>query len=100
MNCISFIIDFVQEWVTPKPSKRPDIFPDLEKLETPLPNKLPGDPEMPEDEEWDEKQKTLPEPDKAPPEPGEEPEEDEEEQEGEEGEDEAEEGIEKPQPEE
>jgi hypothetical protein len=70
----------------------------LEKLETPLPNKLPGDPEMPEDEEWEEKKKKLPEPDKRPPEPGEEPEKDDEEKESDD--EEEGEGIEKPQPEE
>ena len=35
----------VQEWITPQPSRRPDIFPEFEKLETPLPKPLPGDPE-------------------------------------------------------
>ena len=65
-----------QEWSRPKPSERPDVFPDLERLETPLPQKLPGDPELPEDEEWDEQQrkKSDLDPDKKPPEvpPGEE----------------------------
>lgn len=90
----------VQEWVTPKPSKRPDIFPDLEKQETPLPNALPGDPELPEDEEWEEQQKKLPEPDKAPPEPGEEPEKEEEEKDDEDDEEGDGEGVEKPKPDE
>lgn len=60
----------LQEWISPPPSKRPDIFPDKEDLETPLPNKLPGDPEMPEDEEWAEEQKKKGDndPDKEPPE--------------------------------
>jgi hypothetical protein len=73
----------VQEWITPKPSKRPDIFPDLEEFETPLPNRLPGDPEQPEDEEWAEEQKKKPDndPDKKPPEWGEEPEEEKEKEE-------------------
>jgi hypothetical protein len=54
-----------QEWITPQPSRRPDIFPEFEKLETPLPKPLPGDPEMPEDEEEEEKEKKE-EPDKDP----------------------------------
>jgi hypothetical protein len=36
----------LQEWITPQPSRRPDIFPEFEKLETPLPKPLPGDPEV------------------------------------------------------
>jgi hypothetical protein len=91
----------VQEWVTPKPSKRPDIFPDLEKFETPLPNALPGDPELPEDEEWEEQQKKLPEPDKKPPEPGEEPEKEDEEEQGDEEDEQGEgDGVDKPKPDE
>lgn len=74
-------IHHVQEWTTPQPSKRPDIIPDLDKLETPIPVKLPGDPEQPEDEEWEEDQKKRPDtdPEKEPPEWGEEGEEDDEE---------------------
>lgn len=40
-------IDFPQEWITPQPSRRPDIFPEFEKLQTPLPKPMPGDPEVP-----------------------------------------------------
>ena len=36
----------LQEWMTPQPSRRPDPMPEFEKLETPLPRKLPGDPEV------------------------------------------------------
>lgn len=36
----------LQEWITPAPSRRPDIFPEFEKLETPMPKPLPGDPEV------------------------------------------------------
>lgn len=36
----------LQEWITPQPSRRPDIFPEWEKLETPLPKPMPGDPEV------------------------------------------------------
>lgn len=39
-------IDFPQEWITPQPSRRPDIFPEFEKLQTPLPKPMPGDPEV------------------------------------------------------
>lgn len=31
-----------QEWMTPQPSRRPDVQPEFEKLEVPLPRKLPG----------------------------------------------------------
>lgn len=58
-------LDFPQEWITPQPSRRPDIFPEFEKLETPLPKPLPGDPELPEDEEEEEKEKKE-QPDKDP----------------------------------
>lgn len=50
-------IDFPQEWITPQPSRRPDIFPEFEKLETPLPKPLPGDPELPDEEEQEEEEK-------------------------------------------
>ncbi|KAL6778523.1 CGL20 [Auxenochlorella protothecoides x Auxenochlorella symbiontica] len=50
-------IDFPQEWLTPQPSRRPDIFPEFEKLDTPLPKPLPGDPELPDEEEEEEKKK-------------------------------------------
>ena len=74
---------WLQEWTSPKPSKRPEIAPDLEKLETPEPVKMPGDPEQPEDEEWAEEQKKKGDnnPDKEPPQPGEE-EEDEKDEDG------------------
>ncbi len=39
-------IDFPQEWITPQPSRRPDIFPEFEKLQTPMPKPMPGDPEV------------------------------------------------------
>ncbi|KAK9826472.1 hypothetical protein WJX81_002734 [Elliptochloris bilobata] len=50
-------IDFPQEWITPQPSRRPDTQPEFEKLETPLPRKLPGDPEIPDEEEEEEEEK-------------------------------------------
>ena len=98
----------MQEWTPPKPSQRPDVFPDLEKLETPDPVKLPGDPEQPEDEEWAEEQKKKPDndPDKEPPEPGEEPEEEDEKKKkkkkkgDEEGDSDSDEEVEGPKPEE
>jgi hypothetical protein len=49
-----------QEWDTPMPSKRPDIFPEFEKLETALPKPLPGDPEMPDEEMEEEQIKVRP----------------------------------------
>ena len=36
----------LQEWMTPQPSRRPDVQPEFEKLEVPLPKKLPGDPDV------------------------------------------------------
>mmetsp|Transcript_1302 Transcript_1302/g.3739 ORF Transcript_1302/g.3739 Transcript_1302/m.3739 type:complete len:146 (-) Transcript_1302:311-748(-) len=50
-------LDYPQEWLTPQPSRRPDIFPEFEKLETPMPKPMPGDPEQPEDEEEEDKKK-------------------------------------------
>ncbi|KAI3426343.1 hypothetical protein D9Q98_008716 [Chlorella vulgaris] len=50
-------IDYPQEWITPQPSRRPDIFPEFEKLQTPMPKPMPGDPEMPDEEEEEEKEK-------------------------------------------
>lgn len=38
-----------QEWVTPQPSRRPDIFPEFDKQSTPMPKPMPGDPEMPDE---------------------------------------------------
>ncbi|KFM25251.1 hypothetical protein F751_3931 [Auxenochlorella protothecoides] len=52
----SYVSD-IQEWLTPQPSRRPDIFPEFEKLDTPLPKPLPGDPELPDEEEEEEKKK-------------------------------------------
>ena len=51
----------LQEWTTPQPSRRPDIMPEFEKLETPPPRKMPGDPEQPDEEEEQEKEKEKPE---------------------------------------
>lgn len=56
-------IFFFQEWITPQPSRRPDIFPEFEKLDTPLPKPLPGDPEVPDEEEEEEEQKKKKNPD-------------------------------------
>eukprot|EP00884_Botryococcus_braunii_P006410 jgi/Botrbrau1/15770/Bobra.4_1s0131.1 len=50
-------VDFPQEWITPQPSRRPDVQPEFEKFEVPLPKKMPGDPELPEDEEEEEEKK-------------------------------------------
>ena len=47
----------MQEWTTPQPSKRPDTQPEFEKLETPLPKRMPGDPEQPDEEEEEEREK-------------------------------------------
>uniref|UniRef100_A0A061QW22 Uncharacterized protein n=1 Tax=Tetraselmis sp. GSL018 TaxID=582737 RepID=A0A061QW22_9CHLO len=65
-------LDYPQEWLTPEPSRRPDIFPEFEKLETPLPKPMPGDPEQPEDEEEEDKKKKE-EPEEDPEEKPEEP---------------------------
>ena len=53
--------------MTPQPSRRPDVMPEFEKLETPMPRKLPGDPEVP-DEEEEEEEKKKKDPDKDDPE--------------------------------
>lgn len=66
-------LSLTQEWITPQPSRRPDIFPEFEKLETPLPKKLPGDPELPEDEEEEQKEKEKEDPEKDPEEEPEQP---------------------------
>jgi hypothetical protein len=51
----------LQEWEAPQPSKRPDIFPEFEKMERVfLPKPLPGDPEMPDEEEEESKKRTEP----------------------------------------
>merc|ERR1711959_437092 len=44
-------LDFPHEWISPTPSLRPDIFPEFDQLISPLPRPMPGDPEMPDDEE-------------------------------------------------
>lgn len=41
---------FTQEWITPQPSRRPDIFPEFDKQSTPMPKPMPGDPELPDEE--------------------------------------------------
>ncbi|KAK9901610.1 hypothetical protein WJX75_004637 [Coccomyxa subellipsoidea] len=61
-------VDFPQEWMTPQPSRRPDPMPEFEKLETPLPKKLPGDPEIPDEEEEEEEEKKKKDPEKDDPE--------------------------------
>ena len=54
--------------MTPQPSRRPDVMPEFEKLETPVPRKLPGDPEIPDEEEEEEEEKKKKDPDKDDPE--------------------------------
>ncbi|CAK0770635.1 hypothetical protein CVIRNUC_003787 [Coccomyxa viridis] len=61
-------VDFPQEWMTPQPSRRPDVQPEFEKLEVPLPKKLPGDPDVPDEEEEEEEEKKKKNPDKDDPE--------------------------------
>lgn len=67
--------DAPQEWETPIPSKRPDIFPEFEKMERVfLPKPLPGDPEVPDEEEDEMKKRTFPgdpDPEQKPGEPSE-----------------------------
>lgn len=41
--------------------------PEFEKLETPLPKKLPGDPEIPDEEEEEEEEKKKKDPEKDDP---------------------------------
>lgn len=57
------LVNNIQEWITPQPSRRPDIFPEFERLDTPLPKPLPGDPEMPDEEEEEEEEKKKKNPD-------------------------------------
>ena len=57
----------MQEWITPQPSRRPDIFPEFDKLETPMPKPMPGDPEIPDEEEEEEEEKKKKDPDKEDP---------------------------------
>ena len=47
----------LQEWVTPQPTRRPDTQPEFEKLDTPMPKPLPGDPEAPDDEAAEEEER-------------------------------------------
>ncbi|QDZ23559.1 hypothetical protein HOP50_10g60980 [Chloropicon primus] len=73
-------LDYPAEWSVPPPSKRPDIWPEFEPMETPLPNPMPGDPEQPNEAEEEE---TKPDPEVDPDDPmNPEPEEEEEEEEG------------------
>lgn len=51
----------VQEWEAPMPSRRPDIFPEFEKIDrVVLPKPLPGDPEMPDEELEEAAKRTTP----------------------------------------
>ena len=65
------VLDLPEEYVRAVPSRRPDIFPDLKEIKQPMPNPLPGDPEMPDEEEEEQERK------ENPGEPGEDEEEDE-----------------------
>ena len=50
-----------QEWEAPAPSKRPDIFPEFDKMDKVfLPKPLPGDPEMPDEELEETSKRTVP----------------------------------------
>jgi len=60
-------LDFPQEWMTPVPSRRPDIFPEFERLKHPDPKPMPGDPELPDEEELEEEERKR----REEPEPGE-----------------------------
>ena len=64
----------LQEWITPQPSRRPEPIPDFEKLETPRIRPLPGDPELPDEEEEEENEKKKKEPEKDPDDPEQDPE--------------------------
>ncbi len=49
-----------QEWEAPQPSKRPDIFPEFDKMDRVfLPKPLPGDPEMPDEELEEARKRTV-----------------------------------------
>jgi hypothetical protein len=63
-----------EEWASPKPGRRPDIFPEFEKLKTPPPRPMPGDPPLIEPEEDDEFSEE-PVPEEDPPEEPDNPEE-------------------------
>ncbi|CAG9460552.1 unnamed protein product [Pedinophyceae sp. YPF-701] len=65
-------VDIPQEWLTPQPSRRPDIFPEFERLQTPDPKPMPGDPEMPDEEELEEEDRKRKEPEEDPEQEGEE----------------------------
>merc|ERR1711943_155676 len=65
------VLDLPEEYVRAVSSRRPDIFPDLKEIKQPMPNPLPGDPEMPDGEEEEKERK------ENPGEPGEDKEEDE-----------------------
>ena len=78
-GCISLCATFnasrcLQEWITPQPSRRPEPIPDFEKLETPRIRPLPGDPELPDEEEEEENEKKKKEPEKDPDDPEQDPE--------------------------
>lgn len=69
-------MQFIQEWITPQPSRRPDPVPDFEKIATPKIRPLPGDPEQPDEEEEEEEEKKKKEkedPDKDKPDPSQDP---------------------------
>ena len=54
------VLDLPEEYVRAVPSRRPDIFPDLKEIKQPMPNPLPGDPEMPDEEEEEKERKENP----------------------------------------
>ena len=51
MTLLSLLLPFWQEWMKATPSRRPDIFPEFKPLKPQLPQPMPGDPEVPNDEE-------------------------------------------------
>eukprot|EP00232_Nephroselmis_pyriformis_P020947 CAMPEP_0182868090 /NCGR_PEP_ID=MMETSP0034_2-20130328/9110_1 /TAXON_ID=156128 /ORGANISM="Nephroselmis pyriformis, Strain CCMP717" /LENGTH=141 /DNA_ID=CAMNT_0025000479 /DNA_START=32 /DNA_END=454 /DNA_ORIENTATION=+ len=57
-------LDFPQEWMKPNPSRRPDVFPEFKPID-PVPEfrPMPGDPEVPDDEEKEEEEKDPDNPD-------------------------------------
>lgn len=60
LTSLSLSLPTSQEWEAPQPSKRPDIFPEFDKPERVfLPKPLPGDPEMPDEEEEEAKKRTV-----------------------------------------
>ena len=78
LGLTSFYPCALQEWEAPLPSRRPDIFPEFEKMERVfLPKPLPGDPEMPDEELEESVKRTTPgdpDPEHKPGEPAEPPE--------------------------